>query len=89
MAWFKITSIKAFLVCAAALITFSYGGLAGFALPVQRSLVMILMAAVITLMPRAVSVWSYFCLALLAVLVIDPFASLTLVFGCPFRRLAA
>jgi competence protein ComEC len=89
MAWFKITSTKAFLVCASALITFSYGGLAGFGLPVQRSLVMILMGAVIMLMPRAVSVWSYFCLALLAVLVIDPFASLNAGFWLSFSAVGS
>ena len=45
---------------------------------------MILVGAIITLMPRSVSVWSFFCVALTAVLLVDPFASLSAGFWLSF-----
>jgi competence protein ComEC len=82
--WSKRAFVKALIVSTAVLLTFFYGALAGFGLPVQRSLMMILVGATITLMPRSVSVWSFFCVALTAVLLVDPFASLSAGFWLSF-----
>ena len=65
-----------------------YSALAGFALPTQRALIMItvLLGAQLTL--RQLPLWHGLCLALFAVLVVDPFAPLSASFWLSFAAVA-
>lgn len=68
---------------------FVYAGLAGFALPTQRALVMlsVIMAGVV--LRQRVAPSTSFCLALAAVLLLDPFAVLSMGFWLSFGAVAA
>lgn len=71
-------------VCAAA----SYGLLAGFSVPLLRSVVMLLTAAVLLSLRRAVSGPTIFAAVILAVLLVEPFAPLVPGFWLSFAGVA-
>ena len=66
----------------------AYAALAGFALPMQRSLVMLLVAGTLIVSRRRWPPGGALCLALLAVLALDPAASLTASFWLSFVAVA-
>ena len=61
-----------------------YAALAGFALPTRRALVMLLVAELVLLARRRIPLASGFALALIAVLIMDPLASLSASFWLSF-----
>ncbi|WP_080915985.1 DNA internalization-related competence protein ComEC/Rec2 [Shewanella japonica] len=65
-----------------------YGYLAGFAISTQRALVMLLALVVLTMVNQYASTWQRLIWALFAVLLIDPFASLSAGFWLSFSALA-
>lgn len=74
--------------CAAILGAALYAGLSGFAIPAQRSLIMI-SAFMLTLCRKALLLpWSSWCLALLGVLIINPLAPLSAGFWLSFAAVA-
>ena len=66
------------------LFTLAYGAIAGFGLPVQRALMMVLIVYVALLLKRASSVLRLCCFALLGVALVDPFASISMGFWLSF-----
>lgn len=66
----------------------AYAALAGFTLPTQRALVMLLVPAVALLARRRVRPWYAFAIALVAVLLWDPFAPLSAGFWLSFGAVA-
>jgi competence protein ComEC len=66
-----------------------YAGLAGFALPTQRALVMLVVIMSAVIARRRVAPSTSFCLALAAVLLFDPFAVLSAGFWLSFGAVAA
>jgi competence protein ComEC len=66
-----------------------YAGLAGFALPTQRALVMLAVIMAGVILCRRVAPSTSFCLALITVLVADPFAVLSVGFWLSFGAVAA
>ncbi len=74
---------------AACLGAFAYALLAGFAVPAQRTLYMLLVAAAAMLSGRIVAPSRILCLALLVVLVIDPWAVLAAGFWLSFGAVGA
>ncbi|WP_220754555.1 DNA internalization-related competence protein ComEC/Rec2 [Shewanella sp. KT0246] len=72
----------------AALMATGYGYLAGFAIATQRALIMLLILIVLTMVNQYSSPWQRLIWALFAVLVIDPFASLSAGFWLSFSALA-
>jgi competence protein ComEC len=79
----RIPGVMAGMIAAAA-----YAGLAGFTLPTQRALVMLLVPAVALLARRRVRAWHGFAVALVAVLLWDPFAPLSAGFWLSFGAVA-
>lgn len=73
---------------ASVLATFYYAALTGFAVPAQRSLVMIAVALAVLVARRAVSPMQLLAATLLAVLVFDPFAPLAASFWLSFVAVA-
>jgi len=74
----------------AALITaFMYSALAGFSLPTQRALIMLLVFSLNVLLRRKIAVWDSFALALLLILVIEPFATFSVSFWLSFGAVFA
>jgi competence protein ComEC len=73
---------------ASVLATFYYAALTGFAVPAQRSLVMIAVALAALVARRAVSPLQLLAATLLAVLVFDPFAPLAASFWLSFVAVA-
>nr|WP_283104676.1 DNA internalization-related competence protein ComEC/Rec2 [Shewanella olleyana] len=71
----------------AVLVTAEYGYLAGFAISTQRAFVMLLMLVVLTIVNQYSSPWQRLMWALFAVLIIDPFASLSAGFWLSFSAL--
>ncbi|WP_194945033.1 DNA internalization-related competence protein ComEC/Rec2 [Shewanella sp. TC10] len=71
----------------AVLMTAGYGYLAGFAISTQRAFVMLLMLVVLTMVNQYSSPWQRLMWALFAVLIIDPFASLSAGFWLSFSAL--
>lgn len=65
-----------------------YAALAGFTLPTQRALVMLLVPALALLARRRVGPWHAFGIALVAVLLWDPFAPLSAGFWLSFGAVA-
>ena len=76
-------------VIAALLPASLYAALAGFAVPTQRALIMLAVAAVAVLLWRRVRPWSVLSTALLLVLLIDPSAVLAPGFWLSFIAVAA
>ncbi|MBL8430537.1 MAG: DNA internalization-related competence protein ComEC/Rec2 [Dechloromonas sp.] len=74
---------------AACLGAFAYALLAGFAVPAQRTLYMLLVAAAAMLSGRIVAPSRILCLALLVVLVLDPWAVLAAGFWLSFGAVGA
>lgn len=66
----------------------AYSLLAGMSIPTQRTLIMVVVYFVAQLLRREVSVWHSFGLALLAVLVADPFATLSVGLWLSFGAVA-
>ena len=75
--------------CLAILGSIFYALLAGFSLPTQRALIMIIMMLSGRLLKKEVQVWNGFCLALLLVFVIDPLAAESKGFWLSFLAVAA
>jgi competence protein ComEC len=71
-----------------ALATAYYAALAGFAVPAQRSLVMVIVALAVLVSRRSVSPVQVLAATLLAVLVFDPFAPLAASFWLSFGAVA-
>ncbi len=67
----------------------TYSALAGFALPTERALFMLLVLMLGLWLRRQLSVWNAFMLALLIVLVLNPFATLTVSFWLSFGAVFA
>ena len=67
---------------------FGYAALAGFALPTQRALLMLLVALYVVVRRRQITHFDGLAVALLAVLTFDPFASLTGSFWMSFGAVA-
>ena len=76
-------------VIVASLVAFAYALLAGFAVPAQRTCIMLLVAALALLSSRRVAPGRILALALLAVLAIDPWAVLAAGFWLSFGAVAA
>ncbi|HIG40459.1 MAG: DNA internalization-related competence protein ComEC/Rec2 [bacterium] len=70
-------------------LTFIYGSIAGLGLPVQRALVMVAIGLLGLLVRRNIPVWLMFMYALLAVTVINPFASLGAGYWLSFGAVAS
>jgi competence protein ComEC len=66
------------------LLVLGYGGIAGFGVPVQRALVMLLCASLLLLLRRQVAPLNFWLLALLAVNLLNPLASLAAGFWLSF-----
>ena len=66
------------------LLVLAYGGIAGFGVPVQRALVMLLCAALLVLLQRQVAPLNFWLLALLVVNLLNPLASLAAGFWLSF-----
>lgn len=77
----KIASLTAMLAA------FAYAAMAGFSVPTQRALIMLLVLLATTLMSRKVATSSVICVALLLVLIIDPFAVLSAGFWLSFTAI--
>ena len=73
---------------ASALATLGYAALTGFALPAQRSLTMIVVALAIVVSRREIAPLQSLGAALLAILVLDPFAPLSASFWLSFAAVA-
>jgi len=73
---------------ASAIATTYYAALTGFAVPAQRSLLMIVVALALSASRRRVGLSQGLCAALLAVLVLDPFAPLSASFWLSFVAVA-
>jgi competence protein ComEC len=69
---------------ASALSALAYAALAGFALPTLRALIMVLVAFTVTLSRRRTGLFSAFAIALLAILALDPLATLSSSFWLSF-----
>ena len=65
-----------------------YAALTGFAVPAERSLLMIAVALLVLVSRRRVSAWQVLAATLLVVLVFDPFASLSASFWLSFVAVA-
>ena len=61
-----------------------YAALAGFAIPTQRALIMVSVVMAMILLKRAVAPWTVYFTALIAVLLLDPFAVLSAGFWLSF-----
>lgn len=84
---FLLKNFKNYRVIAgvlSALMTLSYGLIAGLGLPVQRALVMVLIIYLTLLLKRLPSVITVCCSALFCVVLFDPFASLSAGFWLSF-----
>lgn len=79
------------IICtwAAVLVAFIYALLAGFSVPTQRSLLMIIVLAASLISRRYVSAWQIWQRALFAVLLFDPAAALSAGFYLSFGLVAA
>ncbi|WP_158638065.1 DNA internalization-related competence protein ComEC/Rec2 [Shewanella donghaensis] len=75
-------------VILAATVAMSYGYLAGLAISTQRALVMLMMIVLLTLFKQHASTWQRLIWALFAVVIIDPFASLSAGFWLSFSALS-
>ncbi|HSF47481.1 MAG TPA: DNA internalization-related competence protein ComEC/Rec2, partial [Burkholderiales bacterium] len=73
---------------AAALMALAYAALAGFAVPAQRTVYMVFAVALALWLKRAISPSRVLCLALLAVVLIDPWAVLAPGFWLSFGAVA-
>jgi competence protein ComEC len=73
---------------ASILVTAYYAALTGFAVPAQRSLVMIAIALAVLVSRRRVGAWQVLATTLLAVLIWDPFAPLSASFWLSFTAVA-
>ncbi len=67
---------------------FIYSALAGFALPTQRALIMLMVFYVVIFARRVVPPWHGYCLALLLVLLVNPAAVLSASFWLSFSAVA-
>ncbi|PMG29726.1 DNA internalization-related competence protein ComEC/Rec2 [Shewanella sp. 10N.286.52.C2] len=88
---FMATSSRRNLILAvlmAAMVAAGYGYLAGMAISTQRALMMLLMIVLLTVFRQHASTWQRLIWALFAVLVFDPFASLSAGFWLSFSALA-
>jgi len=65
-----------------------YAGLAGFSLPTQRALIMLSVVLLAVFMQRQTRPENVFCMALLAILIFDPFAVLSVGFWLSFIAIA-
>ena len=65
-----------------------YAGLAGFAIPTQRALVMVVLFGVAWACGRRLNVWFVFLVALVCVVLLDPFAFLSPGFWLSFAAVA-
>lgn len=61
-----------------------YAALAGFAIPTQRALIMVSVVMAMILLKRAVAPWTIYFTALIAILLLDPFAVLSAGFWLSF-----
>jgi competence protein ComEC len=82
-----------FAAITASIVAIGYAGLAGFGLPVQRALIMVLVVFFGLASGRKISVRNSFCLALFGVVAVEPLATFTtgfwLSFGAVFVLLYA
>ncbi len=69
-------------------VTAYYAALTGFAVPAQRSLVMIAVALAVLVSRRAIGAWQILATTLLVVLIWDPFAPLSASFWLSFTAVA-
>jgi competence protein ComEC len=83
--WLAATRAAAVAALLAGLI---YAGLAGFALPTQRALVMLAVIMAGVFLRRRIAASTSLCLALAAVLVVDPFSVLSAGFWLSFGAVA-
>lgn len=72
----------------AVLAAFAYAALAGFEVPTRRSALMLAVAALVVLVRRRSGLWHGWCLALAAVLALDPLAVLSIGFWLSFLGVA-
>lgn len=90
--WFPYLVLKLPAPKAAALFAlfaaFIYSGLAGFSVPTQRALIMVLAFTLNALLSRQINPWNSLTLALIAVLLLDPFAVLSPGFWLSFSAVA-
>lgn len=75
--------------CGALFAALIYSALAGFALPTQRALVMLLVLMLGLFLRRALNAWNAFALALLFILLWDPLATLSISFWLSFGAVFA
>lgn len=75
--------------CSALLASFIYSALAGFSLPTQRALVMLVVMLVGKLFKRYTDAWTGYCVALFLVLLLDPLATESVGFWLSFGAVAA
>lgn len=75
--------------CGSLVAAVCYSALAGFALPTQRALLMLILFMLGLFLRRQLSVWNAFTLALLLVLVVDPLATFTVSFWLSFGAVFA
>jgi len=71
-------------VCAALISSFSYAAIAGFSLPTQRALIMLVVMLTGRLLRRRVDTWHSYLMALLMVLLWDPLAPQSVGFWLSF-----
>lgn len=71
-------------VCAALMCSFAYAAVAGFSLPTQRALIMLVVMLAGRLLRRRVDVWYSYLMALLLVLLWDPLAPQSVGFWLSF-----
>jgi len=71
-------------VCSALICSFAYAGMAGFSLPTQRALIMLVVMLAGRLLRRRVNIWHSYLMALLLVLLWDPLAPQSVGFWLSF-----
>jgi competence protein ComEC len=72
----------------AGFVALAYAGLAGFSIPTQRALIMAFVILLATFTQRQVKATNVLCLALLFILLVDPFAILSTGFWLSFSAVA-
>lgn len=82
--WVRLVSPQSSAAVSAMLIALLYAALAGFSLPTQRSLIMLVVAMVTLIYQRKVTVLTTLSLAVLAVLMVDPLVVLSASFWLSF-----
>lgn len=93
--WRRIKNLSLFIPAmqassfAALLVAILYSALAGFSLPTQRALIMLTVCLSGIFLRRHLSLWNGIALALLIVLILDPFSILTVSFWLSFGAVFA